>query len=456
MPNRKKKGAKKAGSLERPFASGDDWAQQVFGRKSALEPDSPPRRSALSGILALAASPPTPVVEVEAAAHPQSLKTSSGAETRQLKKSRKKRKARKPALEEKVTAVSSTPQHAAAKPVLDTPQQAVKPEPEEMASTASEEMPGWLRDAADALPSNDDDGGGRPAVPADAASPTPVDWASLSRLLEEKEALHQALLEAQRERASDAALLERMQAERDSEAAAARAMRAERSVLTLRLEAALEEKTALQKAELSAQVKLCNKIQEEDALRSLLEAERHASTALKEEAVLAAADAAASAAAEGAAARKHLVGENATLSNELTRTRLAILAGRPNRTLAAVALQQSGALPPPALRSAQSPQGKAVALASDGSPQSAVAPSPSARLTGKTPKRGLSSRAANGQTPVVVTTPAAKASAARAKSTSKKVLDEVLRLEAAILDKENELSRVCTPEDRAVVRALMG
>ena len=82
-------------------------------------------------------------------------------------------------------------------------------------------------------------------------------------------------------------------------ASAARAMRAERSVLTLRLEAALEEKTALQKAELSAQVKLCNKIQEEDALRSLLEAERHASTALKEEAVLAAADAAAVVARSG-------------------------------------------------------------------------------------------------------------------------------------------------------------
>lgn len=468
---------KAAGSFERPFASGDDWRAAVYGTKAANPSSPPPRRprSAFAGILALAASPPgagtldgaaglphrgrmTPVVvqvndpatipEVKAPTIPVAT-AQNKPETRRLK-SRKKRKAKNPEQQLETAAVATPLPQPAAKPVAS------------WLSELAEEMPSWLRDAADALPSSDRHDARRPAAQPDADSPTPVDWTALSRLLEEKTALEEALMAAQEQRASDVALLEQVEAERDAEAAAARAMRAERASLTVQLEVVKEEKAAVARAELAAQVKLCHKIQDEDALRAVLQHERlearRARDAHQTELSHAAADAAASAAQEGAATSSFLTCENETLIHELKRTRIALAAGggRPT-TLAAVALQQCGVLPAPAKPPASIEVATGKALDEPAVPTRAL-------LKAKTPKRGLTSRSVNtpgaatpaGPTPSrTPLKPTGLCDAPKSGGGSSRVVEEVMRLEAALLDKENELTRVCSPEDRAVVWRMM-
>ena len=440
------------GSFERPFGDGDAWRAEVFGCPRAVVRHERPRMAVLDTLPV--ASPPSKVAS-----------RARQRERRKLKRAARRESTAGPPDEGATRHIAQYPTDGGeAPPRQPRDTQAGTPvaaEGDVVATrqcgaiagdvgatdsavleegTPTEHTPTWLREAGAALP----DG-------ASSGRHSPVPWDASSRLLEEKAALERVLRETHAHNQELAVDCAQAKEERDAQAALVCELRTERAALSLKLERASAEIASLEKAELEAQVKLCQRAHGEAELQTLLEHERRDQQRRLDAArELANTEAQAAAAAGVEETVRSLRAENGTLKTELTRARATLASG----LLGSLALMQHPAAEAASLLSQPSPARlaatpavaatpSAVGDGGDGEPRPspgalAPPPSPTAGVKGGQP-RGLTARLANGATPRAKA--AAKAGVAAAAAAAHRALDSKLaRLEAELDGKENRHS----------------
>ena len=291
-----------------------------------------------------------------------------------------------------------------------------------------DDMPTWLLEAVEAMPTPPGEEAALPAsVLSGSVSPTVQVTGEVRSLLKEKAVLEALLREAHAQQCETSRMLEaahdvaEQQRRKSSEASDANVS------LRLRLERAAAQIERLEAESALGELRLCARQQSEaEALEAALAAEVSLDASRKE--LARARDELRSALEANTTVRDELLHVRLHTRVELAGGRLGKAAHEAVHEKAAVVHEKIEAVHEKAAKSVEAKAVEAKAVEAKGGSKG-------------TPRRGLTARAENSQTPTsLATTPGAKP--------GELLRHKLAQLEAAIAQKENELTKACAEETR--------